>query len=159
MDPSQVSFFFRVQPPINLFIYVVVCYSVCFLLSGAILNEVFTSWGSTIGICTTATFWSKSVAGICAPGDGHWPMPGMHQVAAPSPALNRGGAFCYPVSCPPTVPTIWCNIQLWRLIRESPDSLHLPHMLGMGLLFQVWFHLMTKLTLSQWWVINHMILV
>ena len=42
------------------------CSDVCFLLSGAMLDAVFTYGGSTIGVCTIAALWSLHVAGICA---------------------------------------------------------------------------------------------
>ena len=49
-----------------------VCYmfgvrsGVCFLLSGALLDAIFTTGGSTIGVCTPTTLWSSPMAGICA---------------------------------------------------------------------------------------------
>ena len=61
---------------------------VCFLLSGAKLDAIFTYGGSTIRVCTLATLWSLPMAGICATW--HWSMLGMHQVAAPSATLGRG---------------------------------------------------------------------
>ena len=76
------------------------------------------------------------------PGDGHWSMPGMHRVAAPSTTLV-GGAFCYSVSCSPTIPSIWWGIQPWGSLQRVTQSLCLPYMMGRGLLFQVWCHQMT----------------
>ena len=67
-------------------------------------------------------------------------------------------AFCYSVSCPPAIPTISWGIQLWGLGRFT-WSLHLPCMVGKDLLFQVWFHLMTQLTLNLWLALNLVILV
>ena len=43
-----------------------VCSSVCILISGAMLNAIFTYWGSTFGVCTITTLWTLSIAGICA---------------------------------------------------------------------------------------------
>ena len=53
MGPSQVSFFFKVEPPISFLIGV--CYGVCCLLSGSSVTVRFTNKGSTTGACTTAT--------------------------------------------------------------------------------------------------------
>ena len=56
MGPPQVGFSFRVEPPTILYFYMFgVCSSVCFLLSSAMLDAIFTYWGSTIGVCTIAT--------------------------------------------------------------------------------------------------------
>ena len=96
-----------------------VCSSVCFLLSGAILDVIFTPRGSTIGVCTVATIGVYLWQAYVQPAD-HQPMPGMHRVAAPFTTLSRG-AFCCSVSCSPAIPSIWWGIQLWGLGRESPD--------------------------------------
>ena len=45
---------------------VYVCYGVCFLLSGSDQAAMFTSGGSTIGICNTTTLWSIPLASISA---------------------------------------------------------------------------------------------
>ena len=60
------------------------------------------------------------------PGDGHWPTPGMHRVAAPSTTLSRGTPFCYSISCSPAIPSIWWSIQLLGLGRESPNPSTFP---------------------------------
>ena len=67
MGPPQVGFSFRVEPHTILYFYMCgVCSGVCFLLSGAMLDTIFTYGDSTIGVCTIATFWSLLMAGICA---------------------------------------------------------------------------------------------
>ena len=67
MGSPQVGFFFRVEPSTILYYYMFdVCSGVYFLLSGALLDAIFTPGGSTIGVCTPATPWSLPVAGICA---------------------------------------------------------------------------------------------
>ena len=48
MGTLQVSFFFRVELPTHLLIYVCVCYGVYYLLSGSILDAIFTNKGSTV---------------------------------------------------------------------------------------------------------------
>ena len=67
MGSLQVGFFFRVEPP-TAFVYYMfdVCSDVCFLLSGTMLDAIFTHGGSTIGVSTIATPWSLPMAGICA---------------------------------------------------------------------------------------------
>ena len=66
------------------------------------------------------------------------------------PLLWVGGVLCYLVSCPPAIPTICWGIQLWGLGRVT-QSLKLPYMVGRGLLFQLWFHLMAQSALNLWW--------
>ena len=67
MGSPQVGFFFRVEPPIILYlIYVGVCSGVCFFLLGAKLDAIFTYGDSTFRVCTFATLWSLPMAGICA---------------------------------------------------------------------------------------------
>ena len=48
MGPLQVSFSFRDEPPTDLLICVGVCYGIHFLLSGAMLDAIFTNGDSTI---------------------------------------------------------------------------------------------------------------
>ena len=51
---------------------------------------MFTNGGSTITVCIAANLLSVPLAGICAPGADLWPMPRMHQIAAPSTASSSG---------------------------------------------------------------------
>ena len=48
------------------------------------------------------------------PGDGHWPTPSMHRVAAPSTTLSRGSLLLLSLLFP-AIPSIWWGIQLWGL--------------------------------------------
>ena len=110
-----------------------VCSGVCFLLSGALLDAILTSRGSTIGVCTIATPWSSHgrhmhnlvmVIGphwVCT----EWLLPPLHWV---------GGSFCYSVCCSAAIPSIWWGIQLWGLSRESPNLSTFPAWWG-GVLF------------------------
>ena len=67
MGPPQVGFSFRVEPSTISYIYMFgVCSGVCFLLSGAMLDAVFTFGSSTIRVCTIATLWSLPMVSICA---------------------------------------------------------------------------------------------
>ena len=66
MGSPQVSFFFRVEPPIICILYMFGVHSgVCFLLLGAELDAVFTYGSSTFGVCILATLWSLPMACIC----------------------------------------------------------------------------------------------
>ena len=65
MGPPQVCFSFRVEPS-TIFICVGVCYGVCILVSGALLDAILSYGGSTIGICTIAARCSLPMASICA---------------------------------------------------------------------------------------------
>ena len=65
MGSPQVGFFFRVEPPIILYLIYVWC-PFCFLLLVAELDVVFTYGASTFRVCTLATLWSLPMAGICA---------------------------------------------------------------------------------------------
>ena len=114
MAPPQVGFFFRVELP-TVFVYYMfgVCSGVCFLLSGAMLDAIFTLGDSTTGVCTIATPWSLPMAGIYATWCGHQPTPGMHRVAAPSTTLSRAKPYATQVCCSPAIPSIWWGIQLW----------------------------------------------
>ena len=66
-------------------------FGVCFLLLGAKLDAVFTYGGSTIRVCTLATFRVYPWQAYVQPGDGHQSTPGMHRVAAPTATLGRVG--------------------------------------------------------------------
>ena len=76
---------FQSGPPANSLLCIGVCYGVCFLLSGSHLAAMFTSWGSTIGVCDTATVWSILLAGIYA--SSWWSL--AHVRSVPS------GCFCH----------------------------------------------------------------
>ena len=95
------------------------CFGVCFLLSGAILDAIFTPGAQPLGFAplqplelTCGRHMSNLVMVI-----------GPHQVCTvwllhPLPWV--GGAFCS-ISCSPAIPSIWWDIQLWGLGTESPD--------------------------------------
>ena len=153
----QVGFFFRVEPPTVLYMFGV-CSGVCFLLSGALPDTIFTPgglkhWG--LHSCNPLEFTHGRH--ICNPGDGHWPTPSMHRVAAPSTTLSRGSLLllCLLFSHYPIYMVGHTALGAW----QSHQSLHLPYMVEMGLLFQVWFHLMTQLTLNPQWALNLVVLV
>ena len=92
------------------------------------------------------------------PGDGHQPTPGMYRMAAASTALSRGSLLLLNQLSSSHSKYMVGHTAL-GLDREPPDPLHLPYMVGRGLLFQVWFHLMTQSTLNLWLALNLVILV
>ena len=135
-----------------------VCSGVCLLLSGAILDAIFTLGCSTVGVCTITAPWSYPWQAYVQPGDGHWPTPGMHRVAGPSTILSRGSLLLLSLLFPshPIYMVGHTALGAWQRVTQS---LHLSYMVGRGLLFQVWFHLMTQLTLSLQCVLDLVILV
>ena len=54
------------------------------------LDAIFTSRSSTIGVCTTATLGAYPWQVYVQSGDVHWPTPGMYRVDAPDTTLSRG---------------------------------------------------------------------
>ena len=88
---------------------------------------------------------------LVCPGDGHWSILGMHWLAAPSTALGRGDLYA----------ALSSGLQPFQQYggANSFGGLCLPYMVGRGLLFQVWLHLMTWLTLNLWWALYLVILV
>ena len=81
----------------QLLIYVGVYSSVCFLLSGAVLDVIFTNGDQTFGFATLQPFGASSWQAFVPPGDSHTPTPEMYQVAASSTA------------------GVWWDIKLWGL--------------------------------------------
>ena len=91
MVPPQVAFYFRIKPSTIFYFYMFgVCSDVFFLLSGAMLDAIYTYGGSTVGVCTNATLGDYPWQVYVQPGSGHWPIACMHRVGAPSTALSRG---------------------------------------------------------------------
>ena len=78
MGPLQVSFSLRVKAPTKLLIYAGVCFGVCFLLSCAILDVIFTNGAQLFGFASLLPFRTYLGQANVHPGDGHLPMPGMH---------------------------------------------------------------------------------
>ena len=145
MGPTEVGVTFRVEPPIILFYLYVWCLLLC-MLSCAMLDAVFTYGGSTIGFTPLQPFTAYPWQAYVQPCDGHWLTTCMYRVAAPSIALSRRK--------PPTTQSAvlhpfqtYGGAYSFGSSAEShpvpPPSLHN----GRGL-FQVWFHLMTQLTLN-----------
>ena len=91
MGSPQVGFFFRVEPPNILYIislvpvlvstfYIQVPYGMPYLPLGA----------QPMGFTPLQPFGAYPWQPYVQPGDGHWPTPVMHRVAAPSTTMSRG---------------------------------------------------------------------
>ena len=147
MGSPQVGFFFRVEPPTILYIICLVS-----ILVYAFYFQV-PSWiwyspvgAQPLGFAPLQPFGVYPWQAYVQPGDGHRSMPGMHRLAAPSTTLSRGEPSATQC-CSLTISSIWWGIQHWGLSRVT-QSLCLPYMMGRDLLFQVWCHQMTSLTLN-----------
>ena len=91
MGPLWTAFSFRVESPTILYFYMFgVCSGVCFMLSGAMLDAVYTYEAQLFGFSLLQSFGAYPWQAYVQPGDGHQPTSGMHRVAAPSTALSRG---------------------------------------------------------------------
>ena len=91
MGSPQVSFIFRVEPPTVLYIICLVS-----ILVSAFYFQV-PSWmlyspleAQPLGFAPLQPIGIYPWQAYVQPGDGHWSMPGMHRVAAPSATLGRG---------------------------------------------------------------------
>ena len=124
MGSPQVGFFFRVEPPIILYLIYVWCPFWCLLFTFRYQSWMLYSpmGAQLLGFAPLQPFGVNPWQAYVQPGDGHQSTPGMHRVAAPSTTLGRG-AFCYSFSC---APTLWWGIQPWGLCRESPDPSAFP---------------------------------
>ena len=124
-----------------------VCSSVCFLLSGAMLDAISTLGAQPLGFAPLQPLGIYPWQAYVQPGDGHWPMPGMHRVAAPSTTLSMGSLMLLCVLFPQPCHLYGGHTALgaWQKVTQS---LQLPYMVGRDLLFQVWFHLMIQFTLN-----------
>ena len=156
MGHLQASFSFKNEPLTNSLWYVLVgCYGVCFLLSDSHVTTVFTSGGSTIGVCDIPSFQSIPLVGICASDDGPWPMSGVHWVAAP-PAASSREIFMLLIQLSPSHPihTVWhIALRAWQRVMQSLCLSPLPTKTRLwGLLLssqtpltcQIWMHLLMK---------------
>ena len=158
MGSPQVGFFCRVEPHCFVYYMFGVCSGVCILLSGAMLDAMFTPGGQPLGFAPLQPLGVYPWQAYGQPGDGHWPTPGMHRMAAPSTTLSRGSLMLLSLVFPsfPMYMVGHTALGAWQRVTWS---LCLPYMVGRGLLFQVWFHLMTQLTLHLQWMLNLVILV
>ena len=89
MGSPQVGFFFRVEPPTTLYIICLVLVSAfnfwipCWMPYSPL-------WAQPLGFAPLQPHGVYPWQAYVQPGDGHWPTPSMHRVAAPSTTLSRG---------------------------------------------------------------------
>ena len=91
MGSPQVGFFFRVEP--STVLYIICLVSV--LVSAFYFQEpcwmLYSPFGAQLlGFAPLQSLGVYLWQTYVQPGDGHWPTPGMHRVAAPSTTLSRG---------------------------------------------------------------------
>ena len=91
LGPLQVGAFSESCLPPFIFLYVfvsAVVYAFCFQVP---CWMPYSSMGAQpLGFAPLQPFGANPWQSYVQPGDGHWPTPGMHQVAAPSSGLSRG---------------------------------------------------------------------
>ena len=148
MGSPQVGFFFTVEPPTILYITCLVS-----VLASAFCFQVLCwmhyspSGAKLLGFVPLQSLGIYLWQAYVQPGDGHWPTPGMHRVAAPSTTLSRGSLMLLSLLFPSHLIYMVGHTALgaWQRVTQS---LWLPYMMGRGLLFKVWFHPMTQSTLN-----------
>ena len=137
-------------------LYIVVCYRVCFLLSGSSVPTIFTNGSSTIGVWITAALQSIPLADICA----SWLVCGpCHECTEWLLSMLLLGGLHVTYSVGPQPFHQYSGARSFKGWAEG-DQIH-PHYLysGKGSFFHVVFHPMTCLTLNLWWAVNLVILV
>ena len=146
MDPLQVSFFFQSGAPTN-FIYIcwwlLQCmFSTFRFLCGSLFISQQAQWP---GFAPLQPFRDYPWQAYVHPCDGLRLMAGMHHVAAPSSASSRGEPYATQSAVlQPFQPYGWVySCGVWQKVIHY---LCIP-----CLLFQVWFHPVTWLTLNQLW--------
>ena len=135
-----------------------VCYGVCFLLSDSCVADIATNGCSAFefallnhleymlaGICASWCWFVAHSGGVLSSCS--W----LLSVGSPNPNVTET-AVLQPFNQ-------YCTIYSFRNLPERHLILHFPWMVRRNLLFQVWYHLMTGLTLNLWWASNPVILV
>ena len=114
---------------------------------------MFTNKGSTLGLTLSQPFRLYPWHAYVPPGAGPWPMPGVHQVAAPCTALSRGSFMLLtPLSFSHSINMVEHTVLGGQ--QKVTLFLYLPYIVRRSDIFQVLFHLMTWSTLNLWWVLN-----
>ena len=124
-----------------------VCSGVCSLISGVMLDAIFTPGAQPLGFAPMQPLGIYPWQVYVQPGDCHWPTPGGHRLAAPSSTLSRGSLLLLSLLFP-THPIYMMGNTALATWQRVTTSFHLAYMVGRGLLFQVWFHPVTQLTLN-----------
>ena len=155
MGSPQACFFFRVEPPTILYI---ICLVSAFYHQVPCWMPYSPLGAQPLGFAPLQPLGVYLWQAYVQPGDGHWPTQSMHRVTAPSTTLSRESFLLLSLlfSNHPIYIVGHTALGAWQRVTQS---LCLPYMVGRGLLFQVWFHLMTQLTLNLQWALNLVILV
>ena len=148
MGSPHVGFFFRVEPPTILYVICLV-----FILVSAFYFQV-PCWmpylplgAQPLGFAPLQPLGVYLSQAYVQPGDGHWPTANMHRVAAPSTTLSRGSLLLLSLLFQPS--HLYGGANSFGGLAESHPIPPPSHMVGRGLLFQAWFHLMTQSTLNM----------
>ena len=103
MGSQQVSFSFRVEPPTDSLCYMLVSAMVfAFCFQVPMWLPCSPNWAQLLGFATLHPFGVYPQKAYAPPGDGQWPIPGVHQVAALN-ALSRG-IFMLLIQLSPAIP-------------------------------------------------------
>ena len=128
MGPPQVGFSFRIEPATVLYFYMFgVCSSVCFLLSGAILDGYIHPWGLkhwALPHCNPLEFThARHMCNLEMAIDPHQVCT---EVAAPFTVLSRGEAYATQSAVLPAIPNYMMehtSLESWQRVTQS---LNLP---------------------------------
>ena len=159
MGSPQVGFFFRAEPPTILYItYLVSVLMSAFYFQVPCWMPYSPLRAPPLGFLPLQPLRVYPWQAFVQPGDGHQPTSGMHRVAAPSTTLSRGSLMLLSLLFPshPIYMLGHAALGAWQRVKQF---LPLPYMVGSCLLFQLWFHLMTWLTLNLQWALNLVILM
>ena len=109
-----------------LIFYVSVYCGVCFLLSASNVTNIYTSWGSTTGVCITTSLWCIPMVGIC-----------IHLVLIHGPSQEHAKNLlnqCFEYGMinynptqqlPSAIQSLWWGIQLLVLVESpNPSAFH-----------------------------------
>ena len=148
MHSPQVGFFFRDESPTVLCVICLVSVLVSALYFQVPCWMPYSPMGvQPLGFAPLQSFGTYPWQAYVQPGDGHQPTLGMHRVAAPSTTMNWGEPSGTQSDVPQPSHLYGRAYNFGGLAGSHP----IPPpscMVGRGLLFQVWFHLMTHSTLN-----------
>ena len=131
MGSPQVGFFFRVEPSTVFILYVRCLLSTFRCRVGCCIHL----WGlNPLGFAPLQPFGVYPWQVYVQPGDGHWSMPGMYRVVAPSTTLGRGSLLLLSQLFPNHLIYMVGHTALEDHCRVT-QSIHLPNMMGRGLSF------------------------
>ena len=135
MSSPQVGFFFRVEPPTVLYIICLVSVRVSsFYFQVPFWKPYLPLGAEPLGFAHLEPLGIYPCQAYVQPGDGPWPTLGMHRVVTPSTTLSRGSLMLLSLLFPshPIYMVGHSALGVWQRVTQS---LHLPYMVGRGLLF------------------------